>query len=87
MIKNNLITLITNKSDCGKRIDQYLSQNTELSRQRITDLLSDKAISTNYNLVTQKTLKLKGKFENIPSNIINGENPPLCEKSLPLLMT
>ena len=72
MIKNNLITLITNKSDCGKRIDQYLSQNTELSRQRITDLISDKAISYNNNLVAQKNLKLNGECENIKITI-----PPL----------
>jgi len=73
MIKNNItINLITNKSDCGKRIDQYLSQNTDLSRQRITDLISDKAILLNNNIVTQKNKKLNGEFENIKITI-----PPL----------
>ena len=80
MIKNNItINLITNKTDCGKRIDQYLSQNTDLSRQRITDLISDKAILLNnkyyiYNSKKVYTLNLtNGKLSE--SRLPNKINP------------
>ena len=38
---NKLINLITNKTDGGKRIDQFISQNSELSRQRISNLITN----------------------------------------------
>ena len=47
MVNNKLINLITNKTDGGKRIDQFISQNSELSRQRISNLITNGYIFLN----------------------------------------
>ena len=41
MVNNKLLNLITNKTDGGKRIDQFIGQNSELSRQRISNLITN----------------------------------------------
>ena len=57
MINNKSINLITNKTDSGKRIDQFISQNTELSRQRISKLIKDGYVSVNEEVITLKKIK------------------------------
>ena len=65
MINNKSINLITNKTDSGKRIDQFISQNTELSRQRISKLIQDGYVSVNEEVITIKKNKIRGDIEKI----------------------
>ena len=65
MINNKSINLITNKTDSGKRIDQFISQNTELSRQRISKLIKDGYVSVNEEVITIKKNKIRGDIEKI----------------------
>ena len=59
MINNKSINLITNKTDSGKRIDQFISQNTELSRQRISKLIQDGYVSVNEEVITIKKKRIE----------------------------
>ncbi len=84
MIYNKSINLITNKTDSGKRIDQFISQNTELSRQRISNLIIGRSVFLNDQVVILKKNKLRGESEKItillPEPIeetIEPENIPL----------
>ena len=63
MVNNKLINLITNKTDGGKRIDQFISQNSELSRQRISTLITNGYIFLNGEVVVLKKIKLTGNKE------------------------
>ena len=65
MVNNKLLNLITNKTDGGKRIDQFISQNSELSRQRISNLITNGYIFLNDEVVTLKKIKLTGDNEKI----------------------
>ncbi|MDC3084480.1 RluA family pseudouridine synthase [Gammaproteobacteria bacterium] len=65
MINNKSIKLITNKTDSGKRIDQFISQNTELSRQRISKLIQDGYVSVNEEVISIKKNKIRGDIEKI----------------------
>ena len=84
MINNKSINLITNKTDAGKRIDQFISQNSELSRQRISTLITDGHILLNDEVVILKKIKLTGDNEQIKitlpepiEEILEPENIPL----------
>lgn len=84
MLNNKLINLITNKIDAGKRIDQFISQNSELSRQRISTLITDGHILLNDEVVILKKIKLTGDNEQIKitlpeptEEILEPENIPL----------
>ena len=77
MINNKSIKLITNKTDSGKRIDQFISQNTELSRQRISKLIQDGYVSVNEEVISIKKNKIRGDIEKIKIIL-----PKLIEETL-----
>ena len=53
-VLNNIIHLITKKIDVGKRLDQYISSNTEFSRQRIINLIEGSYVKLNNSIINSK---------------------------------
>ena len=84
MINNKSINLITNKTDSGKRIDQFISQNTELSRQRISNLITDGQILLNDEVVNMKKNKLRGDSERVKITLPEPIIQTLKPENIPL---
>ena len=84
MVNNKLINLITNKTDGGKRIDQFISQNSELSRQRISNLITNGYIFLNDEVVTLKKIKLTGNNEKIKIILPEPIEETLKPENIPL---
>ena len=84
MINNKSINLITNKTDSGKRIDQFISQNTELSRQRISNLITDGQILLNDEVVNMKKNKLRGDSERVKMTLPEPIIQTLKPENIPL---
>ncbi|MDG2187711.1 MAG: RluA family pseudouridine synthase [Hyphomicrobiales bacterium] len=62
-VLNNIIHLITKKIDVGKRLDQYISINTEFSRQRIINLIEGSYVKLNNSIINSKKYRIKGEEE------------------------
>lgn len=58
-ISNNIIYLIANKLDGGKRLDQYIAIHTEFSRQRVINLIEDDYVKLNNKIINLKKYKIK----------------------------
>ncbi|MEC8496608.1 MAG: pseudouridine synthase, partial [Pseudomonadota bacterium] len=84
MVNNKLINLITNKTDAGKRIDQFISQNSELSRQRISNLITNGYIFLNDEVVILKKIKLTGDNEKIKITLPEPIEETLEPENIPL---
>ena len=84
MVNNKLINLITNKTDGGKRIDQFISQNSELSRQRISNLITNGYIFLNDEVVVLKKIKLTGDNEKIKITLPEPIEETLEPENIPL---
>ena len=60
-VSNNIIYLIANKLDVGKRLDQYITIHTEFSRQRVINLIENGYVKLNNKIINLKKYKIKGE--------------------------
>jgi 23S rRNA pseudouridine1911/1915/1917 synthase len=58
-MQDNPLHLIASNKDVGKRLDKYLSEQTEFSRQRVQQLLKDGHIICDGKVVAQSSHKVK----------------------------
>lgn len=89
-VSNNIIYLIANKLDVGKRLDQFITIRTEFSRQRVINLIENGYVKLNNKIINLKKYKIKGEEsieitipeirelnplpENIPIDIVYEDN-------------
>tara|TARA_Y100000590_G_scaffold470718_1_gene668384 strand:+ start:10685 stop:11689 length:1005 start_codon:yes stop_codon:yes gene_type:complete len=82
-IKKSNILIIASKTDSGKRLDKFISESTDLSRQRIANIINEGNVIINKEVITSKNYKLKG-LERLTINIPEIKDLELKPEAIPL---